>query len=63
MASVETNPELMTVIINIQTMKRHIYPIYNAKKDFRKLKTLDSDKLYEIQSRILEEYNQTFKTE
>jgi vacuolar-type H+-ATPase subunit B/Vma2 len=60
MKTLKSNPELMTVIINIQTMKDKIYPYYDKLTDFKLLENLPEEQLYRIQDNCIKDYNATF---
>jgi hypothetical protein len=57
MRTLQTNPELMTVICNIQAMRKVIYSDYNEFKDFKILKKMTDEELHIIQDKVVEVYN------
>lgn len=61
MNTIKNNPNLMTVIINIQNMKNKIYPFYDKIEDFKLLEKLPEEQLYTIQDNCIKDYNKTFK--
>ena len=57
METLKTNPNLMTVIINIQDMRSIININYNRYTDFNKLELLTGDELYTLQDELIPLYN------
>jgi len=60
MSVLKTNPEMMSVVINIQTMKSKINPLYNSHYDFQQLIKKSVEELYNEQDSLITEYNKTF---
>ena len=60
METLKQNPDLMNVIINIQSMKLKINPNYDQFSDFKNLKKLTESQLNRLQDRLIPEYNKTF---
>jgi len=56
----DDNPEMMTVISNIQTMSKKINSTYNSEIDFKRLEKMSEDELYYEQNWLIPEYNKTF---
>jgi hypothetical protein len=55
------NPELMTVICNIQAMNQRINPNYKWDKDFKRLEKMTGKELRKEQNELVPLYNATFK--
>jgi hypothetical protein len=58
MNTLKTNPELMTVICNIQAMEAKIN---NGNTPFSKLEKMNSDQLYDRQNELIPFYNASLK--
>lgn len=61
-STTKNNPELMTVVCNIQAIKSKINPNYDSVSDFSKLDKLTGEELYEIQDSLIPEYNKAIQT-
>lgn len=57
MRTITANPELMTVICNIQGMKKVIDPNYNETEDFKTLEKMTDDELHILQDKVIDLYN------
>ncbi len=55
--TLKTNPELMTVIVNVQMMRTKIHGGYNPAEDFESLSNLTETELYELQDALIPLYN------
>ena len=60
MNTLKNHPELMDRIINIQNLKAIIEPNYNRFSDFEKLEKMTGDELWDIQNKLIVEYNKSF---
>ena len=61
MKTLKTNPDLMTVICNIQAMNEKIDPSYNGCNDFKRLEKLTENELYNMQDELIPAYNNAVK--
>lgn len=63
MSTLKTNPELMTVIINIQTMREKMNAKhgnkYDKELDFSRLEIMSGEELYHVQGVLIPHYNQS----
>ena len=61
MKTLKNCPELMTVIINIQTMSKKVNSDYDEQKEFKQLQKMNEDELYTLQDEMIIKYNESFK--
>lgn len=59
--TLKNTPSLMTVICNIQDMSEIINLDYDRHKDFKRLEKMDDVALYELQNKLIPQYNDTIK--
>ena len=61
MKTLKSNPALMTVIINIQSMREVIFDYYNRREDFKNISGMTEEELYELQDTLIPLYNTALK--
>ncbi len=59
--TLKSNPALMTVICNIQSMRAKIDHNYNSINDFNNLEKLTGNQLHKLQNELIPEYNKAVK--